>query len=233
MSQNMPGSAQLRALVEPYAKAGAYPQTREFVDGELEGLEPNTQRLLAEFAGLVDQEEKVGVAGETPRKNSPWAKVRQKICITLRELLDSNPKLIEIDMVQGHAVDKGAIPDPHEDSKMRYFRLPDWNFACWACGDLIMQKSGMPWCQGCGEEPNKFWPYGGDDTIDDVALLLNGLGKRCAGCDKPTRNKYLKNGKCPVCRGTTKQEPGMRDYGTNGGARCDTSSGPCSCGAWH
>ena len=23
------------------------------------------------------------------------------------------------------------------------------------------------------------------------------------------------------------------DLGTNGGRRCDVSSGPCSCGAWH
>lgn len=23
------------------------------------------------------------------------------------------------------------------------------------------------------------------------------------------------------------------DMGTNGGVRCDTSSGPCACGAWH
>ncbi len=23
------------------------------------------------------------------------------------------------------------------------------------------------------------------------------------------------------------------DLGTNGGVRCDTVSGPCSCGAWH
>ncbi len=23
------------------------------------------------------------------------------------------------------------------------------------------------------------------------------------------------------------------DLGTNGGVRCDTTSGPCACGAWH
>ena len=80
----------------------------------------------------------------------------------------------------------------------------------------------------------EFFPYGGQgQNLDDVALLLNDLAKRCTECTRPTKNEYLKDGKCPICRGTTEQEPGRRDYGMNGGIRCDTDSGPCACGAWH
>jgi hypothetical protein len=79
----------------------------------------------------------------------------------------------------------------------------------------------------------EFFPYGGDGTMDDVALLLNGLGKRCAGCGKTTKNRYLVEGRCPNCTGTASRVDGQRDYGTNGGVRCDTNSGPCACGAWH
>jgi len=234
MQIQAPGSAQLRALVEPYIKAGGYPQAREFRDGEIEAMGEKGHNLLIELVGLIQEEEKIGVTGQLPKENSPWAKVREKICIKAREVLDSNPELIVIDMVQQQAIDKGAIPDPDEDSKMRYLRLPDWNFACWACGGFIMVKNGTSYCQSCGEEPDKFWPYGGQgEDLDDVALLLNDLAKRCAGCNKPTKNMYLKDDKCPVCRGTATQEPGRPDYGTNGGRQCDVISGPCSCGAWH
>jgi hypothetical protein len=79
-----------------------------------------------------------------------------------------------------------------------------------------------------------FFPYGGQgEDLDDFALLLNDMAKRCAKCKRPTKNQYLKDGKCPICRNVTVQEPGRRDHGTNGGRRCDTSSGPCSCGAFH
>lgn len=79
-----------------------------------------------------------------------------------------------------------------------------------------------------------FFPYGRQgQAMDDVALILNGLAKRCSGCKKVTRNEFLKDEKCPICRNTTAQEPGRYDYGTNAGVRCDTGSGPCSCGAWH
>lgn len=30
-----------------------------------------------------------------------------------------------------------------------------------------------------------------------------------------------------------RKQDGMIDYGTNGGIKCDTDNGPCSCGAWH
>lgn len=82
--------------------------------------------------------------------------------------------------------------------------------------------------------PSDFFPYGGQgQDMDDAALLLNGFAKRCSGCQNITKNTYLKEGKCPICRGTTASEPGRPDYGTNGGVRCDTTRGPCSCGAWH
>ncbi len=79
----------------------------------------------------------------------------------------------------------------------------------------------------------EFNPYGGDEYMDDVALLLNRLAARCTGCKRVTKNKFLKEGRCPVCRGATHEEVGRRDHGSNGGRRCDTNFGPCSCGAWH
>lgn len=79
----------------------------------------------------------------------------------------------------------------------------------------------------------QFFPYGGDEICDDVALILNALGKRCAGCGRVTRNEFLRDDKCPVCLGTASQVRGLRDFGTNGGVWCDVSSGPCSCGAFH
>lgn len=77
----------------------------------------------------------------------------------------------------------------------------------------------------------EFWPYGANEYADDAALILNALAKRCITCDRVTRNEFLQDDKCPVCRGTW--ERGLRDFGTNGGVRCDVSSGLCSCGAFH
>jgi hypothetical protein len=79
-----------------------------------------------------------------------------------------------------------------------------------------------------------FFPYGAapGSPMDDIALLLNGLAKRCAACNRPTHNKWLKDKKCPICR-EDKTVRGNTDYGSNGGQACDTFSGPCSCGAWH
>ena len=71
--------------------------------------------------------------------------------------------------------------------------------------------------------------YYGNEYVDEVCMLLNGLGKRCTQCKKGTFTKFLDDGKCPVCRGG----PAPHDYGRNGGVKCDTHSGPCSCGAWH
>ncbi|MFZ2151714.1 MAG: hypothetical protein WAV09_01245 [Minisyncoccia bacterium] len=80
----------------------------------------------------------------------------------------------------------------------------------------------------------EFWPYGGNEYADDAALVLNALAKRCIACERVTRNEFLQDDdKCPVCRGTASQVRGLRDFGTNGGVRCDVSSGPCSCGAFH
>lgn len=43
-------------------------------------------------------------------------------------------------------------------------------------------------------------PWGGDELLDDTALLLGGLGKRCTKCKRVTRNQFLKKGLCPDCR---------------------------------
>lgn len=80
---------------------------------------------------------------------------------------------------------------------------------------------------------SEFFPYGmpPGSPIDDVCMLLNGLGKRCVECKNPTQNKWLKGYRCPICRG--EKVEGNRYYGKNGGQLCDTHRGPCSCGAWH
>jgi hypothetical protein len=82
---------------------------------------------------------------------------------------------------------------------------------------------------------SEFFAYGAapGSPMDDVANLLNGFAKRCSGCRRATMNKWLEAGKCPECRGAANRTQGHRDYGSNGGERCDTASGPCSCGAWH
>jgi len=34
-------------------------------------------------------------------------------------------------------------------------------------------------------------PWGGDELMDDIALLLNGMASRCATCNRVIRNKFL------------------------------------------
>ncbi len=42
-------------------------------------------------------------------------------------------------------------------------------------------------------------PWGGNELVDDVALLLNELGEKCAECKRVTHNQFLHNGLCPDC----------------------------------
>ncbi|MDP1689355.1 MAG: hypothetical protein Q8L47_04495 [bacterium] len=46
-------------------------------------------------------------------------------------------------------------------------------------------------------------PYGGDELMDDIALLLNDMAKRCTTCKRVVRKKYLKERNefnyCPDC----------------------------------
>ena len=63
------------------------------------------------------------------------------------------------------------------------------------------------------EQARQFYPYrpaskysesrfgGNGPIVDDIALMLNGSGKRCQMCQAPTRNKYLLKGLCPDCDG--------------------------------
>lgn len=46
--------------------------------------------------------------------------------------------------------------------------------------------------------------WGGNNMVDDTALLLSGDGSRCDSCSAPTRNEYLRNGICPDCDGRAK-----------------------------
>jgi hypothetical protein len=44
-------------------------------------------------------------------------------------------------------------------------------------------------------------PYAEENEFVDVACLaINGLVKRCAGCERFARHKYLENNLCPDCR---------------------------------
>ena len=43
--------------------------------------------------------------------------------------------------------------------------------------------------------------FGGNNLVDDTALLLNGLAKRCKMCKAPTKLKYLDESSCPDCDG--------------------------------
>ena len=45
--------------------------------------------------------------------------------------------------------------------------------------------------------------FGGNNLVDDVALLLNELAKRCEMCATTTKNRYLRNKICPDCDGRT------------------------------
>jgi len=43
--------------------------------------------------------------------------------------------------------------------------------------------------------------FGGDNLMDDFALLLNKSGTRCQMCQAPTKNRYLIKRTCPDCDG--------------------------------
>ena len=45
-----------------------------------------------------------------------------------------------------------------------------------------------------------YWKYGANACYDDVAIILNKMGKRCTECKRVALNKFLKNGQCPECR---------------------------------
>ena len=62
------------------------------------------------------------------------------------------------------------------------------------------------------EEAREMFPYrphnkysesrfGGDNLIDDFALLLNGGAIKCIMCKAPTMKGYIMNKKCPDCDG--------------------------------
>jgi hypothetical protein len=47
-----------------------------------------------------------------------------------------------------------------------------------------------------------------NDCMDEVALLLNDMAKRCISCRRAISNEYLVDGKCPDCRpGDTRMGP--------------------------
>ena len=62
------------------------------------------------------------------------------------------------------------------------------------------------------EEAREMYPYrpsnkyseslfGGNNLVDDEALLLGGHAMRCKMCEAPTKRGYLIEGVCPDCDG--------------------------------
>jgi hypothetical protein len=154
----LPGTSEFRALIQPFINKGTYPKEREIGEDEADNKPVPIQRLLVEFFTLVEVENKIAQFGKRPEKGGAWAKKRQKICEKLRELLAADIGLIEIDMVQQHAIDKGAIPDLRkENGGGKYYRTPDHFMAHWACGTNVMSKEirgeQTPWCPTCDKEP--------------------------------------------------------------------------------
>ena len=45
--------------------------------------------------------------------------------------------------------------------------------------------------------------FGGNEMVDDLALLLSRDAKRCKMCQAPTRSEYLIEKTCPDCDGRT------------------------------
>ncbi|MDP2651113.1 MAG: hypothetical protein Q8O98_00815 [bacterium] len=43
--------------------------------------------------------------------------------------------------------------------------------------------------------------FGGNSLADDIAMLLNGIAKRCKMCKAPTKKEYLTDEVCPDCCG--------------------------------
>lgn len=136
MSYETPGTAELRAFIEPCIKLGRYPETRSMTEEDVDRLETHSLELLQCFNELLE-EEVAAAEGEIPQTGSPWAEVRAKLCDVLQKALVASPWLIAIAVIQEKAIDVGAIPEPGEDSRMRYYRLPDWEFAHWECGTPI------------------------------------------------------------------------------------------------
>ena len=153
-----PGTPEFRALIQPFIDKGAYPKQREIEEGEAKKLAEPVQKPLVDLLGLVEEEEKIARWGERPSKGGAWAKKRQEICDKIRELLVVDISLLEIDMVQQHGVEKGAVPDLRkENGGGKYYRTPDHYMAHWPCGTNVMSKEvrgkQVPWCPTCDKEP--------------------------------------------------------------------------------
>lgn len=134
-----PGSPRLRTIVQTYINARSYPKPVR-VETMVPLLTPKGRELLQRLPELLGEEQRV-VEGEIPAPDSPWAMQREKMCEHLRQIIEHDPRLLSIDVVQQQAIEKGAIPDPHqEDSNFRFYRLPDWSFAHWACGMPVQSK---------------------------------------------------------------------------------------------
>lgn len=42
--------------------------------------------------------------------------------------------------------------------------------------------------------------YGANDVLDDFAIMINKMGKKCSVCKRVTLNRYLEDDICPDCR---------------------------------
>lgn len=179
MTYEQPGTPELRALIQPCIDHQQYPNTRKMTDADVDGCESEQLTLFYLFAELLRKEAKVK-EGEIPSEGSPWAEVRSEMCDVLRKLLVAAPVMLTIETIQMKAIEVGAIPDPFEESRMRYYRLPHWLFAHWKCGTPIrvvtvhhserlrngpgpgagtggVQHEEVPYCPTCEKAPN---PHG-------------------------------------------------------------------------
>jgi|GEM_PF-6445290 len=163
-----PGSPKLRVLVDSFIQRGSYPDPRTLDADEIGKLSRPEKDLLLDLYNLIE-EEVVVADGEEPKKDSPWAKVREQIRDKVWEIIELNPDLLAFEKIQLQAIDKGAVPDPdQEESGMKYFRLPDWTLAHWKCGTPISvkyvvrsvhYKDGPGRCAGSGEVRRSEVPY--------------------------------------------------------------------------
>lgn len=176
MSFQPPGSPELRAMIEPFVTQGSYPPTHGLDTETARSLNARVKGPLIELYELISKEAVIAT-GDLPKEDSPWAEIREQIRDKVWAILELSPELLALDDVQYQAIEKGAIPDPDkEESCMRYFRLPDWNFAHWKCGTPIkvkhvvrpvhykdgpgrmvgggeVQCSDVAYCPTCQEEP--------------------------------------------------------------------------------
>jgi hypothetical protein len=175
MTHTPPGSPGIRALVALYQAEGSYPKTKVLSAEEFNALCEPTRYAIIELHELLRKEHDFQYE-EVPIVKEEWIELRSKICELIWSILETDPQLITIQGIQQQAIEKGSIPDPDPDeSGFEYYRLPDWTYGHWKCGNRIAcrsvafsvhNKGGPGRGVGSGEVRSRDVPY-------------------CPACDKP------------------------------------------------